>query len=431
LLNRRGLDRRLKILSLALTEEEGLAILHIDLDRFKVVNDICGHDAGDFVLKEAAKILSAIDPKPAAVARVGGDEFVVVFSGITHEDESLAMANVFIAGLCKPMEYQLQSLQIGASIGVAFATIDDVDALPSVITASDIALCEAKRAGGNVAVLFKPQMRDDITKNLELAEDIRRGLAADEFFPFFQPQLDTSTGKVVGFEALIRWRHPERGMIPAYQFLEVAQRIGLTDSLDNLVMDKSCKAARDLLDWGMSPVQVSINLSSAQVSDPQILSRLNTYMTKHEVGRDNIRIELLESTLLDDRASIIVNNVRGLIKAGFKVELDDFGTGHAAIATLCKIDVARIKVDRSLVQNIDKDRGLQVITSALIELAKNLGVAALAEGVETKEEQAMLTSMGCFVAQGYLHAKPMPLEQIRTWLKGRGDISESAPLLPA
>ena len=431
LLNRRGLNRRLKILSLALTASEGLAIFHIDLDRFKAVNDICGHDAGDYVLKEAARILSMVEPKPDAVARVGGDEFVVAFSGVTDEAESLELANRFIAGLCKPIEYQLQSLQIGASIGIAFATIDDFDTLQSMITASDIALAEAKRAGGNLAVLFKPQMRNNITKNLELAKDIRRGLAHDEFFPFFQPQLDTSTGKVVGFEALIRWRHPERGMIPAYQFLEVAQRNGLTDALDNLVVEKSCKAARDLLDWGMSPVQVSINLSSAQVSDPQILDRLDTCMAKHNVDRDNIRIELLESTLLDDRASIIVNNVRGLIQAGFKVELDDFGTGHAAIATLCKIDVARIKVDRSLVQNIDKDRGLQVITSALIELAKNLGVAALAEGVETKEEQAMLASMGCFVAQGYLHAKPMPLEQIRSWLKGRGDISETPPLLPA
>lgn len=430
-LNRRGLNRRLQILSFGLNEGEKLAILHIDLDRFKAVNDVHGHDAGDFVLKKAADFLCGLEPEPAAVARVGGDEFVVAFAGVTDESKMLKTAFEIIEGLSKPREHQLQSLQIGASIGIAFATSDEADALQEKITASDIALCEAKRAGGNLAVLFKPQMRDDITKNLEMAKEIRRGLAADEFFPFFQPQMDTSTGKVVGFEALIRWRHPTLGLIPAFKFLEIAQRIGLTDRLDNLVMDKSCQAARALLDWGMSPVRVSINLSFAQVSDTKILDRLNWYMTKHGIGPDNLSIELLESTLLDDRASIIVNNIRNLIRAGFKVELDDFGTGHAAIATLRKIDVARIKVDRSLVQNIDSDRELQVITSALIELAKNLGVAALAEGVETKEEQDMLSSMGCFVAQGYLHAKPMPLEQVKTWLKDRGDISSAPPLQPA
>ena len=299
------------------------------------------------------------------------------------------------------------------------------------VTASDIALNEAKKEGGNFAVIFRSQMRDAIVENIEVAKDIRRGLEEDEFAPHFQPQIDTLTNTVVGFEALIRWDHQEKGMVPAFKFLHIAQRVGLTDALDDLVMDKSVQAVRQLRDWGLSSPSISINLSIAQISDPRILRRLQTHLDRHGVEPENIRVELLESTLLDDRASVIVENVHKLIRAGFEVELDDFGTGHAALATLRKFQVSRIKVDRSLVANIDKDSELQVITSALIDLAQNLGIDALAEGVETREEQEKLLELGCSVAQGYYHAKPMPLDDVRTWLQTRGNIPEKVTGLRA
>ena len=227
----------------------------------------------------------------------------------------------------------------------------------------------------------------------------------------------------MGFEALIRWKHPSKGMVPAFQFLEVAQRVGLMDALDDLVMDQSCAAAKQLIDWGLERACVSINLSFAQISDPRLIGRLQKCLDRYQIDPRNIRLELLESTLLDERATVIIANVHKLISAGFDVELDDFGTGHAAIATLRKFEVSRIKVDRSLVSNIDKDSELEVITSALIDLVQKLGIDALAEGVETEREQAKLLELGCVVAQGYLHARPMPLDAVKEWLLKRGHIT--------
>ncbi len=426
LLNRRGLTHKLELLCAGLLKNERLGLFLLDLDRFKAVNDVYGHEAGNFLLKECAERLNRFHTQPDAIARIGSDEFAVAIHGRFEDEHLLDLSSDLIEQLNRPIHYKQQVLQVGASVGVSYITSDTANRIDERITASDIALNEAKREGGNFAVLFTPKMREDVVKNIEIAKDIRRGLDANEFVPFFQPQLDTARDRVVGFEALIRWRHPTQGMVPAFKFLEVAQRVGLTEALDDLVMDQSCAAVRQIIDWGLESACVSINLSIAQISDPRIIRRLQECLDRHGVEPENIRVELLESTLLDDRATVIVSNVHRLIRAGFEVELDDFGTGHAAIATLRKFEVARIKVDRSLVTHIDKDPELQVITSALIDLAQNLGIDALAEGVETRDEQAKLWEMGCYVAQGYLHAKPMPLESVREWLLEHGHISEAS-----
>ena len=431
LFNRRGLMNQLRVLGGGLREGESLALFLIDLDRFRSVNDVYGHDAGNLLLRACSKRLSDFRPQPDAVARLGSDEFAIAIHGTHDEDSLLRMAGQLIQKLNEPVYYEQQSLQVGASIGICSITQKNLERMNDRVTASDIALNEAKKEGGNFAVIFRNQMRDAIVENIEVAKDIRRGLEEDEFAPHFQPQIDTLTNTVVGFEALIRWDHQEKGMVPAFKFLHIAQRVGLTDALDDLVMDKSVQAVRQLRDWGLSSPSISINLSIAQISDPRILRRLQTHLDRHGVEPENIRVELLESTLLDDRASVIVENVHKLIRAGFEVELDDFGTGHAALATLRKFQVSRIKVDRSLVANIDKDSELQVITSALIDLAQNLGIDALAEGVETREEQEKLLELGCSVAQGYYHAKPMPLDDVRTWLQTRGNIPEKVTGLRA
>lgn len=234
---------------------------------------------------------------------------------------------------------------------------------------------------------------------------------------FHLPQVNTVSGEIIGFESLIRWRHPVRGLVPAGVFLTAAEGSGLIDELDNVIMDRSCYAVSQLISWKVTDPCVSINMSMSQLRDPAILSRLMHYIDAHKIQAANLRIELLESTLLDERSSVIVNNVHRLIEAGFSVELDDFGTGHAAIATLRKFSVGRIKIDRSLVEGIDHDSELQVITGAIINLADRLGIGALAEGVETLEEQKTLQVLGCACAQGYLHARPMPLSEVRDWIR--------------
>lgn len=422
LLNRRGLARRLEVLAAGVAGQMRLAILHVDLDRFKAINDTQGHDAGDFVLQHCAQILSSGRPPADAIARVGGDEFILIIQTSKSEKTVARYAKKLINYLSEPVMFREQSCHVSASIGISFVDEGNASNSSDVLTAADIALNQAKTLGGSEVLVFHPDMRAATIRQTDMAREIQRGIANNEFLPFFQPQIDTETNRVLGFEALIRWHHPILGTVPAFQFLSVAQRAGLTGALDDVVMDRACAALRDLMDWGMKDPCISINLSMGQISDPRIVARLEAHMRRYGVTADSLRIELLESTLLDDRSSVIIQNVHALIAAGFLVELDDFGTGHAAIATLRKFAVSRIKVDRSLVQDIDTDAELQVITAAVIDLANRLGIDALAEGVETGSEQLTLQKMGCYLAQGYLHAKPMSLEDVRPWLQARGDI---------
>jgi len=332
LLNRRGLSNRIGLLAAGASGQTRLAVLHIDLDRFKPINDLQGHDAGDFVLQNTAKVLSSGHPKPQIVARVGGDEFIIAMMTDKPDKTIICYAKSVISKISKPINFKNQICTVGASIGISFITQDNAVEFEKHVAGADIALNHAKALGGGEALVFHTDMRAESIRQNEMAHEIDKGIANKEFAPYFQPQIDTQNNKIVGFEALIRWHHPVLGLIPAFQFLTVAERTGKMDALDDIVMDQACSALKDLQDWGLDDPCISINLSMGQISDPRILKRLKVHMQKYQVKPGNLRIELLESTLLDDRTTVILQNVKDLIKAGFLVELDDFGTGHAAIA---------------------------------------------------------------------------------------------------
>ncbi len=417
LMNRRGLSDRLLALKQNSDPSLQIAVLHVDLDKFKAINDAQGHAAGDFVLRHCADILTAFSKDSQMVARVGGDEFIVLLP-IVQNLCAQAQASKLIRKLAAPISFQNRICNFGASIGISIFDPSSTDDIDGALTDADIALNVAKQTGRGVARVFEAEMRHDIVRQIQMGQLIRVGLQADQFEPFFQPQVDVQSRKIVGFESLIRWQHPERGLVPAFEFLPAAARAGLMDQLDHVVMQRSCSAIAQMIEWGVPNPRVSVNMSMAQLRDPQIGDQIQKYVHQFGVKPENLRIELLESTLLDERSSVIVNNVHHLIGLGFAVELDDFGTGHAAIATLRKFDVSRIKIDRSLVQDIDTDAELQEITGAIINLADRLDIKVLAEGVETESEQATLQTLGCHCAQGYLHARPMPLSQILPWIDG-------------
>jgi len=370
-LNRRGLLERLSDLTQSLAHDERIAIMHIDLHRFKSINDVLGHDAGDFVLRYCAQILTNAQAASACVARVGGDEFILATKSARPDPEILKSAVALIGRISNAILFRRQNCSVGASIGISFVNHKQ-DSLKLALTDADIALDHAKAEKKGAAALFHPSMRIATIKENEMVQDIQVGLKKGEFFPFFQPQIDTASGRVVGFESLIRWQHPKQGTVSAFNFLKVAQDAGMAAAIDDIVMDQSCRAARHLIDNGYDDACISINLSKFQVVDPQIVVRIQEHIAKHKIEPRHISIELLESTLLDEGADHIVRNVHALISAGFSVELDDFGTGHAAIATLRKFNVSRIKVDRSLIQDIDTEPELQVITSAVVDLAHRL-----------------------------------------------------------
>ena len=427
LLNRIGLSERMEAVVSVLPRGERLAIFHLDLNRFKIVNDVVGHDAGDHILKYCARVLCEDAPLGQLTARVGGDEFIVVRKVNASDASVRGYAEALVAKLSRPIHYDSQIFNIAANVGVAFIHGGADANVKEALTGSDIALNKSKILGENAILFFEPSMRAQTLRDSVIMRDIQTALEKGQFCPYFQPQVNIATGEVTGFEALIRWVHPERGIIPASQFLETAQRTGKSQAMDGIVMDQSCAAIRTLLDAGMPSPCISINLSPSQISDPTVVRRLTENVQKYGLSPAHIRVELLESTLLDERSSTIVENVHAIIAAGFEVELDDFGTGHAAIATLRKFDVSQIKIDRSFVQHIDTDKDLQVITAAMIDLAHRLGIEVLAEGVETQAEQAMLESMGCYIAQGYLHARPMPLSEVLTWLDARQALTPVTP----
>lgn len=432
LLNRQGLNERLDDIVRDLGPDERLAILHIDLDKFKAINDALGHEAGDFVLRKCAQTLLESTDTDTLVARVGSDEFIVIQPASNKDILTMTFANNIIKQLESPINFHTLVCDISACIGIAFYTPGCAETVNAALTGADIALNGAKQEGHGVARVFETTMRNAVVQMVQTAQQVRLGIRAGEFEPFYQPQINSLSGEIIGFEALIRWRHPDTGLVPAYQFLPAAERAGLMPALDNIVMDHACATASRLISWGLENTCISINMSMSQLRNRKIATQLLNRVNFHGIDPRNIRVELLESTLLDDRSVVIVDNVHKLISKGFAVELDDFGTGHAAIATLRKFSVSRIKIDRSLIQNIDQDNELQVITGAIINLANQLDVNVLVEGVETYPEQETIHHLGCYCAQGYLHGRPMPASELRDWIKhhqakSRGEVYHPTP----
>ena len=414
--NRRNLLDDIALCAEGLGPDDSVVIFHLDLDRFKAVNDVYGHEAGDHVLKHCAALLeSAVQPGEFA-ARVGGDEFVVVRRMASDRTVIAAFAEQIITRLMEPIGYAGQYMHIGASVGIALLELDvGMSARGTVLTSADLALYEAKKIG-SCALFFEDSMRDNVLSVNALARELQVGLEREEFEAYFQPQVDASVGCCIGFEALLRWNHPRRGVLSAGQFLDVAQRAGLTDALDTLMMEAACNGLAWLAERDIHALSVSINMSTAQLSDRRLLQRIEAALTKFGAPRERLHIELLESTLLDERTSHFLENVKAMVEAGFTVELDDFGTGHAAIAALRKFRVSQIKIDRSFVRHIDTDRELQKLTSAIIGMARSLDISVLAEGVETDAEQAWLLARNCRLAQGWLYAKAMPLSDLPAFL---------------
>ena len=414
--NRRNLLEDIAQCADSLETGNSVVVFHLDLDRFKAVNDVYGHEAGDHVLKHCAALLeSAVQPGEFA-ARVGGDEYIVVRRMATDREAIAAYADQIITRIMEPIAYAGQFMHIGASVGIALLDLDiGMTTRGTVLTAADLALYEAKKIG-SCALFFEPYMRDHVLSVNALARELQIALERQEFEAHFQPQIDTMNGCCIGFEALLRWKHPRRGVLSAGQFLDVAQRAGLTDALDTFMLEAACHGLNWLAEQGVPQASISINMSTAQLSDPRLLNRIEGALQKFNAPRDLLHIELLESTLLDERTSHFLDNVKAMVEAGFTVELDDFGTGHAAIAALRKFRVSQIKIDRSFVRHIDTDIELQKLTSAIIGMAHSLEISVLAEGVETEAEQNWLLSRGCRFAQGWLYGKAMPLREIADFL---------------
>ena len=389
-----------------------LALLFIDLDRFKEVNDALGHDAGDALLKEAAARIAACVRDSDTVARLGGDEFTVVLPGLADIGRVEEVARAIIDHLAQPFQLAGQPAYVSASIGIALYPTDADDA-ESLLKSADQAMYAAKEAGRNGFSYFTDSMQSAAQVRMQLGTALRTALCAGQFEIHFQPIVDMKSGRIVKAEALLRWRHPEHGLILPAAFIPLAEEIGLIGEIGDWVFRESARIARRWSTYDQSepvvrcPIQVSVNKSPRQFVGARTRESWLGYLHRIGLPASSIAIEITEGLLLEDSPEITAE-LAEFRASGVQVALDDFGTGYSAMSYLNKFHVDYVKIDQSFVQGISPAGNDRAIVEAIVAMAHKLGLKVIAEGVETEEQRAFLAAIECDYAQGYLFAKPMP-----------------------
>ena len=391
----------------------GLAILHIDLDRFKQINDTLGHTAGDAVLKHVAKILLDAAGGGNFVARVGGDEFVVVCLNETNPQRLSALAERIIAAVQQPMPYEGHSCRVGASIGIAIEPGPIIDPR-RVLISGDMALYRAKERGRNRHEFFSQELQDELESNKRIADDILRGVEQAEFIPYYQPVVDARTHEPVGVEALVRWRHPTDGLLAPSRFLKIAEDLNVLPAIDRDVL---IAAINDLDRWqaqGLPIQSVSVNVSFRRLSDENLIPSLR----KLDIRPGTVSFEFLESIFLDEFDDRVAWNIDAIKEMGIGIDVDDFGTGHTSFVSLLRLMPRRFKIDRQLIEPVASNEGQRRLVASIVDIGRTLGIKVVAEGVETMDQARVLGEMGCDFLQGYAFARPMPAAELEQWLRG-------------
>lgn len=417
--NRRLMFERLNAVTRRCDSEgRQAALLFIDLDGFKPLNDLFGHGFGDAVLCEASHRLLSAAREGDTVARLGGDEFVILLAGLTDSAVAHQVAMRAVSALQAPMKLGRREARVSASIGIAIYPADG--ASNKLLAAADAAMYEAKRNGGSQAVFFSAHMETDTREQIELQRDLR--LAIDnpergELSLHYQPKISARDGRITGVEALLRWRQPERGMVSPVLFIPVAERFGLIDRLGAWVIDEACRQMRDWEAQGLR-MRVAVNLSMHQLRQAGLVDRVRAALNRHELLPSRLMFEITESAAMGDSDATgrVFDELAAL---GTELSIDDFGTGYSSLAWLRRLPSRQIKIDRSFVKDIDSRNDARAIVEAVIRLAHALGLSVVAEGVETTAQRDLLQQLQCDEYQGYLFARPVPGDTILGWSQGR------------
>lgn len=420
LLNRRGV-RQAVLERFESGEDVRLALVHVDLDRFKVVNDSLGHATGDRVLSAFAKRLRGACRPWDLLARIGGDEFLVVRELNEYHRDMSEFARYLVEILNEPLPPAVSRINVGASAGVHALPCRSIEDFDHAVADADLALYEAKKLGRGQYVIYQEDMRSNFIGLERMLHDMRGAVERSEFEPWFQPQIDTDTGDLYGVEALVRWESPERGVLTPADFLKLSEEINLLRRIDSSVFKKATAYLADLRRKGLSDVRLSFNLSTPRLDDPELTSRLIEDIEAVGLEVSDVSLEVLETVVFDTAHEPEVQAVRKLAEAGFQIELDDFGTGRASIANLTKFPIGMLKIDRLFISGIDQDTSKQKIVRAVLGLADEFGIGTIAEGVETEAEYRVLRDMGCVIMQGYYFAKPMSFEALQSWYMTRAE----------
>ncbi|MGB3502321.1 MAG: EAL domain-containing protein [Mesorhizobium sp.] len=389
------------------------AVLCIDLDYFKDVNDTLGHPVGDKLLQQVGERLSGIVRENDLVARLGGDEFAVIQRDLTQPAKAGTMSERLISVLSQPYDIDGQVMVIGASIGIAIAPTDG-DSADELLKNADMALYRAKDEGRGTFRYFQPEMDARMKARRALEVELRRALVAGEFTLHYQPFVSVETGRITGFEALLRWNHHERGMVPPVDFIPLAEDIGLIVPIGEWVLRQAC---RDAANWP-DDMRVAVNISAVQFKGQKLAAVVASALAMSGIAAERLELEITESVLLHDSDSnvAVLHQLRAL---GVRISMDDFGTGYSSLSYLRSFPFDKIKIDQSFVREIVDNSGDAAIVSAVVGMGASLGIATTAEGVETSEQLESLRAQGCTEVQGYFLGRPMPASDAQALLAGQ------------
>lgn len=412
-----GLPNRITLLkNLNDAAASSAVIAMFDLDGFKDVNDTLGHSVGDRLLTEVARRMEVLVPDNGRMYRLGGDEFVLVIADSRDPMIATSIVDTILTSLEQRFEIDGHRIYIGASAGIAFAPADGNGA-EELIANADLALYDAKASGGRKYRLFARTMRARAQARHEMEGEIRRAFSENEFVLHFQPQIQLSDGAVVGAEALLRWQHPQKGLLAPAAFIDALAQSPTALEVGNWILQNACKAGETWRAMGLPPVRMAVNLFPAQFHDEIISAQVDAALKASGLPPQLLEIEITENIALNNDDTKIVA-LRALRARGVGLAFDDFGTGHASLSCLTRYPLTRIKIDRSFVQCIDNNSSAEdtAVASSIIAMAHNLGLSVTAEGVETASQAAFLQSKGCHEVQGYLYARPLPKDKFEQFL---------------
>ncbi|MCU1243356.1 MAG: response regulator receiver modulated diguanylate cyclase/phosphodiesterase with sensor(s) [Candidatus Acidoferrum typicum] len=402
-------DRLTQAIALAERQGKQLAVMFVDLDHFKKINDSLGHDVGDKLLQSVAGRLIACVRRSDTVSRLGGDEFVVLLAQVEHAEDAAYSARKILRTLAAPHIIDNKSLDINVSIGVSTYPNDGEDA-EGLINRADNAMYEAKEHGRNNCRFFRHEMHARLAERQSLEADLRCALGRNELLLHYQPKLNLQTGEITGVEALIRWLHPQRGMIYPAQFVSIAEDCGLIVPIGQWVLLEACKQAQTWRDSGLGVVPLSVNVSAAEFGAKDFLSGVRAVLIATGVEPQHLELELTESVLMRDAEAAVVNLLK-LKAMGVQLAIDDFGTGYSSFTYLRRFPSDALKLHQSFVQEITADPADAAIVSAMINLGRSLKQRVIAEGVETRAQLKFLQLHGCGEGQGYYFSPPVVAEQ--------------------
>jgi len=413
--NRTLLNDRFKYaLSLAQRSREQLAVMFLDLDNFKTINDTLGHTIGDQLLIEVSKRLKAALREEDTISRQGGDEFFLILPG-TDENGATNVATKLIEAVSRPCQIEQHELISTPSIGIAIYPHDGED-LEILSKNADTAMFRAKQGGRNNFRFFTPEMQAHSVHTLQLSNALRHALARNQLQLHYQPQVSIQDGHVVGAEALLRWQHPELGMIPPAEFIPLAENNGQIAQIGEWVLRTATRQLKEWLNRGLPPMVMAVNLSAIQFRQPNLLELVTGILGEVGLAHEYLELELTEAVAMDDPQAAI-KIMDKLHACGIRMSIDDFGTGYSSLSYLKRFKVYKLKIDQSFVRDITDNPDDKAIVTAIINLARSLGIQTIAEGVETAGQLAFLRLQGCDEVQGYYFSKPLPAESFAAYLQ--------------